>query len=335
MGPSPDRPQRQLLFVNGFHRSGTTVVASAVTEAVGGVTTTVGVLARHMPAVAALLADDASAGTDRGVDRLAVTPETAEEYGFLLNHDLGTRALFAHARGVPLLRAHVAELAAGAPAATVVLKNPWDVGHEADMLAAFPDAGIILLRRRLADIERSVGQALLRTSSSAYARALEPDDEGHARYQAQIQSPWRRRILVQAYRSALRRRVYRLTRSVRTLPLHRIALVSYDELRTDPEAAARWAGHLVDPEALARAFRRHAFAEQSVHAGSCAAQRALDRSWKGAWDDMRREQIFAGIVAPPWEDAMRHPARDPQRPSRSGRRRSVTSSSWPTAGIGA
>jgi hypothetical protein len=50
----------ELLFVNGFHRSGTTVLTSAVTEATGGVTTTVGVLARHIPALAGFLVPIAS-----------------------------------------------------------------------------------------------------------------------------------------------------------------------------------------------------------------------------------------------------------------------------------
>jgi sulfotransferase family protein len=295
MGLSLAPGQPALLFINGFHRSGTTVTASAVTEAVRGTTTTVGSLAQHIPALDAFLAGGAETA-DRGVDRLQVTAETAEEYGFLLSYRTGARALYGHPDGVPVLRAHIAELAANAPHATIVLKNPWDLGCEAQILADFPDARIIILRRRLADIERSVARALLRTRSSAYARALEPDDEGHERYQRQIRSPWRRALLLGAYRWALRRRVYQLADSVRRLPLERVAVLSYDELRVDPEGGARWAEHLVDPRALAQAFTKHAFAERGVPAPSSAVQRALDRRWMRAWEELHEAQMRAGIV---------------------------------------
>jgi hypothetical protein len=39
----------RVIFVNGFNRSGTTLVTAAVTEATGGTTLTVGHLARHLP----------------------------------------------------------------------------------------------------------------------------------------------------------------------------------------------------------------------------------------------------------------------------------------------
>ncbi len=293
MGSAAGPPVR-VIFVNGFHRSGTTVIAWALTEALGAVTTTVGVLAEHIPAVADFLAG--STGGDRGVDRLEVTADTPEEYGFLLNHELGTRALYGHPNGVKLLRAHIEELAAAAPDACIVLKNPWDIGHEAEMLADFPDAAIILVRRRVADIERSLGDALTRSSTSAYARALEPDDRGHERYQTQIHSTWRRRALIGVYRWALRRGVYRLATRSAKLPPDRIALLSYDELRSDPRDGARWAGHLVDPARLADAFAEHAFAEQRERVPASVLQRALDLRWRAAWGDVRARQSSDGIL---------------------------------------
>ena len=297
-GPAHTPSQPRLLFVNGFHRSGTTVVTSAVTEAVGGVTTTVGSLARHIPAVRGLLAGEPGA-TDRGVDRLEVTEQTTEEYGFLLSFRTGARALYGHPAGVPLLREHISELAAEAPEAPVVLKNPWEVGHEAEMLRDFPDAGIIVLRRRLAEIERSIQAALVRTSSSDYARALDPNHAGHLLYERQIRSPRQRAILLAIYRWALRVHVYRLAGSVGRLPPERIALLSYDELRAHPASGAAWAGHLVEPQALARAFARLAFEERPEPARSSAVHRVLDRRWRRSWEAVRQAQVRAGILSPP------------------------------------
>jgi len=295
-GPSGESRPR-LLFVNGFHRSGTTVTASAVTQAVGGVTTTVGALARHIPTLEAFL--KTGGPSDRGADRLEVTADTTEEYGFLLHHRAGARALYGNPKGVPLLSEHVAELASCAPHATVVLKNPWDLGREAQMLADFPDARIIILRRRVADVERSVGEALVRTSLSPYATALEGGDEGHERFHGHIESRWKRTLLLLGYRLALRRRVWRLAGSVRRLPADRIAVLSYDELRADPEAGAAWAAHIVEPHALAQAFAALAFEERIEPASSSLVHRALDRRWRRAWERVRAEQVRTRVLAPP------------------------------------
>jgi hypothetical protein len=288
----------RLLFINGFHRSGTTVMTSAVTEAVDGVTTTVGVLARHIPTLDDFLETVPAGAVDRGADRLQITPRTAEEYGFLLSHCTGTPAVYAHPDGLPLLRTHIAELGAEASDATIVLKNPWEMGREARLLADFPDAGIIVLRRRLADIERSVGKALLRASSSPYFRALEGDSERFDRLQRLLASRWKRRLLLRVLRLVLRRRAYRLARSVSALPGDRVAFMSYDELRADPSAGAAWAAHLLEPQALAQAFTRHAFAETAAPAPSSMLQRAVDRRWSRAWEQARAAQVRSGIVAP-------------------------------------
>ena len=94
----------RLLFINGFHRSGTTVVTSAVTDAAGGVTTTVGSLAPHIPTLDAFLNSLESGAADRGADRLKVTPDSPEEYGFLLRAVTGRQALYAHPQGRSLSR---------------------------------------------------------------------------------------------------------------------------------------------------------------------------------------------------------------------------------------
>ncbi|MGZ4195334.1 MAG: sulfotransferase [Solirubrobacteraceae bacterium] len=288
-----------VLFINGLHRSGTTVLTSAVTEAAGGVTTTVGVLARHIPTLATYLESSARA-TDRGVDPLQITPDTTEEYGFLIYHSTGgKRALYDRPTGVPLLRDHIAELADEAPQATIVLKNPWDVGFEAQMLADFPDARIIIVRRRLADIEHSFARALARARRSAYQRALHGDTDDYERTQGALASRWRRRLLLRTFQLLRRWRLYGLTNTVKDLPADRVAFLSYDELRADPQRGAQWASHILDPGALAEAFSKHLFAERSQRAPSSLVQRALDQRWRRAWDSARAAQVRGGIVVPP------------------------------------
>jgi hypothetical protein len=288
-----------VLFVNGFHRSGTTVIASAATDALGGVTTTVGLLARHLPTLDTFLAVHADGMADRGADRLRITARTAEEYGFLLGHRTGTKSLYGSPAGVSVLREHVAELAALTPGRAIVLKNPWELGHEAQLLADFPNARIIILRRRLADVERSVGKALIRASGSAYSWAVEAGNPDYRRLQRQLASGWRRRLLLRALRIAIRIQAYRLSDTVQDLPLDRIAYLSYDEFRADPRAAAAWARHLIDPEALADAFTSHAFAERGTAERSTPIQRVLDRRWRQAWTRMRLAQVSAGILDQP------------------------------------
>jgi Sulfotransferase family len=289
----------RLLFINGFHRSGTTLLTSAVTDAIGGVTTTVGVLTRHIPTLRTFLDELPESGVDRGVDQLLITPQTPEEYSFLLHEYTGKLAVYGHPDGLRLLREHVAELAAEAPGATIVLKNPWELGHEARLLADFPEARVIILRRRLADIERSVNKALLRSSSSDYFRALDGDSESYRRLQRQLASRWKRPLLLHALRLAVRRQAFRLAGSVRELPVDRVAFLSYDELRANPEGGAAWAAHVLDPQALASALKRNAFAERDEPARSSAVHRALDRRWKLAWDEARAAEVARGVVAPP------------------------------------
>jgi sulfotransferase family protein len=288
-----------VLFISGFHRSGTTLVTSAVTDAIGGVTTTVGVLAEHIPTLRRLLDDLPDRAVDRGVDRLRIGPSTPEEYGFLLHQHTGKLGTYDHPGGLRLLRDHVAELAAGQPGATVVLKNPWDLGHEARLLADFPEARMILLRRRLADIERSASSALLRSTSSDYFRALDGDSESYRRLQRQLASRWKRPLLLELLRLAMRRQAYRLAGSVRELPADRVAFLSYDELRAGPERGAGWAAHLLDSQALASALKRNEFAERERPARSSAVHRALDRRWKLAWDEARATQVARGVMEPP------------------------------------
>jgi len=291
-------PEPKLLFIDGFHRSGTTVLTTALTEAVGGVTTTVECLARRIPTLESFLA---AGGGDRGVDRLQVVPQMAEEYGFLLRYRTGKRSIYESPDGLAVLREHIAELAAEAPAAPVVLKNPWDTGNEARILDDLPTATMIIVRRRVAEIEASVERALARLcSSNAYSHALSGAEGEPGRRLADIfASRWKRTLVLTLIRTVLRWRMFRLAGRVGALPLDRVAFVSYDELRVDAYGAAVWAAHLVDPASLAEAFTRHAFAESSAPVHSGLIQRALDRRWRRAWDRMRAAQVRVAVLPSP------------------------------------
>jgi hypothetical protein len=67
--------------------------------------------------------------------------------------------------------------ALSARSGVAVLKNPSDTGHEDELLAGFPDAQIIISRRRAAGITASSYRAMDRyITTSAYGGALRGDD---------------------------------------------------------------------------------------------------------------------------------------------------------------
>jgi hypothetical protein len=284
----------KVMFVSGFHRSGTTVVATAATAALRGRTLTAGDLAGHIPTLAAFLTETREAPADRGADRLPVTRDTPEEYGWLLYHASGRHAL--HRDDVR--DGVLPNLAAGLGDGPIVLKNPWDAGHEALMLRAVPDGSILLVRRGVAAIADSSGRALLRfVGSDRYLRALMGDDRNvNTALGALAQPGWRRLILFWS-RWRLRLGVLKLAARARRLPPDRVAYVSYDELSHDPAAGAAWAAHLIDPAELARAFGEHAFPDAPPDRPGGRLDRALDAYWARAWERARQRQVRTGVLA--------------------------------------
>lgn len=290
-----------VIFINGLNRGGTTVTTAAVTEATGGVTTTVQTLARHIPSLRVSLPWLIEEAADRGMDRLKVEPDMVEEYAPLLHIKTNKFALYGDPRNVPVLRAHIDELSGGSPDTTVVLKNPWDTGQEARILADFPEAKILLIRRNLADVERSALRSMLRnTTEHPYLRAVRGDGAALNRIMDTVLgSAWLRAVAMKAVKEAMRHRVALLTRRSGRLPLDRVAFLSYDELRADPYRAAAWAGHILDPRALAEAFVHHAFSEHNSGAPMSRRVARLDRRWERAWQRARMAQVAAGVVPPP------------------------------------
>jgi hypothetical protein len=287
-----------VLFVNGFHRSGTTLATTAATVAAGGVTLTVGHLARRIPSLDRFLGAPHEVPPDRGVDRLPVTESTAEEYGWLLYHATGRRYFRNEDAGI--LRDVVSELAAESGASVVVLKNPWDTGRERLLLDQLPTARVLLVRRAVADIEDSSRRALLRfLESDGYLRALMADDAGVRKLLAALANPWQRRLMLFAARWSLRIGAIRLARSAVRLPPDRVAYVCYEELRDDPATAAGWAAHLLDPAAFARAYTELVFPDCGPARRGGWTTRAIDAYWARAWRRARAAQVRRRVADDP------------------------------------
>lgn len=291
----------RVIFVNGFNRSGTTLVTAAVTEATQGTTLTVAHLARHLPGVDRFLkaAGKRATAPDRGVDRLPVDGSMPEEYGWLLHAKTGEFGFRADAADI--LRALVSELADGRDDRVVVLKNPWDTGREQLLLDHVDGSRVLLVRRDLAAIEDSVSRAMERiATASGYTRALMMSDRRRAaEFMAQILNPEARQELIRETQGKIRQDAIRLAESVSKLPLDRVALLSYDELRDDPKAGAAWAAHLIDPDGFGRAVAALTFPEYNRATQGSEEIRAIDDRWARAWQRTRAAQVEAGILPPP------------------------------------
>jgi Sulfotransferase family len=301
-GPVPDvrAPSVIVLFVNGFHRSGTTLLATAATEATGGVTLTVGDLARHLPALRYFLRVERrnNRTPDRGVDDLPVTESTPEEYGWLLRRLTGHSALSARAARTGVLSRLVDELAEASGASVVVLKNPPDTGHERLLLRYVPGARVLLVRRELGAMEASLRRAVSRTAESSgypYALVGSRRDAGPFRLQLRPTGRW---VALRLMRWRTRVRVIRLAHSASRLPRDRVAFLSYDELRQEPAAAARWAAHLVAPGPLSQSVAALALPDQSGPQRGSWLVRLIDAYWARAWRRAREAQVRAGLLPP-------------------------------------
>ncbi|MBB5874098.1 hypothetical protein F4553_007532 [Allocatelliglobosispora scoriae] len=292
----------RVLFVSGFHRSGTTLVTAAATESTGGATLTVGQLARHIPTLERFLraAGARQKVPDRGVDRLPVTESTPEEYGWLLHHVTGDYGFGERAARDGILESLVAEIAAEPGTGIVILKNPWDTGRERELLRQFPDARILLVRRGFASMEESMARAWERyVTSSGYLRALMGDRTAAAQLLGVLMDPAKRAAMVARSRWRVRRSALRLAFTVASLPPDRVAYLSYDELRADPGSGAAWAAHVLDPAAFAASLAAHTFPEYNREGGGDRVVRLLDALLERAWRRARRRQVRAGLLAPP------------------------------------
>jgi hypothetical protein len=247
-----------------------------------------------MPVLADFLSvvRDKNLAVDRGVDSRLVADDLTAEYGwFLLSRTLRRRFGF-RPRDKAALESLALTVSKGDPRQRVVMKNPWDVANEAQLLQAFPSSRLILLRRPLPEIEASTRRAFWRRRTDFnYILALFGRSWLGPFWVWCLSGPFRLRAayVVDVWR--IRFRVLRGARNLRRLPLSRVALLDYDELSRSPSQAARWASSLVDADRFA-----HAFAARLLQSNApCPTDRsaiahAIDLYWRREWDRARQKQ---------------------------------------------
>ncbi|HEX3542167.1 MAG TPA: sulfotransferase [Acidimicrobiales bacterium] len=290
-----------ILFVNGFNRSGTTVMQEAVAAATGGTAFTVGDLIAHgsPPMAAALHAIVTSAApVDRGVDRRPVTASLPEEYGWLLlDTPAGRRSTrFRPAVAAQLHRVVDSIAQRGDP---VVMKNPHDFGLEAELLDSFPAAKMIVVRRNLPAVIDSSYRAMTRLAASRrYLLAL-TNNSRWVRFMLWADGHGASAAIVRfVTRWALRGEVLIRMRTVSRLPPDRVAFLDYDEMTADPHRGAHWASHLLDAPCLAREFGAAHSLPVSPKVAASWIDRRVDRYWADVWDRLRRDQLRRGVIVP-------------------------------------
>ncbi|MCW2888397.1 MAG: sulfotransferase [Streptosporangiaceae bacterium] len=194
--------------------------------------------------------------------------------------------------------------ALSARSGVAVLKNPSDTGHEDELLAGFPDAQIIISRRRAAGITASSYRAMDRyITTSAYGGALRGDDF----WIRLLARGLRNRLLASLVRFGtrwgLRARLTGYLRTFSRLPADRVAFLSYDELVEDPDDGARWAAHLLDAGRLSKEFRAALSADPRTRPPESSwVDRELDRRWARVWERKRGEQLRLGVLSHPTDD---------------------------------
>jgi len=98
--------------------------------------------------------------TDRNIDGTRIDADAVEEYGFLLRKKSGSFKL--SEQNTVLFSQLCRKLIAVEPGSqAVLLKNPWDTGNAQSILARFPDARFIYIRREPIAVLNSMLNALL------------------------------------------------------------------------------------------------------------------------------------------------------------------------------
>jgi hypothetical protein len=287
----------RICFITGFHRSGTTVLTEAVACAVPAPMLTVGDLAQYTPALAELLdsLQSRSVPLDRGVDGRPVSSTMPEEYCVYLA-SRGRRKLRYGSRAKADLQALADTVAARGDSRAAVMKNPWDTANEARLLKDFPHASVVIVRRALPEIEASQRAAFARErDSDEYMGTLLPGELVQRIWQFVHRGQLLPRLINSISVWRLRLRTLRLASQVHRLPPDRTALLSYDEFKTDPRAAAQWASHLLDPDVLAEEFaaRCAPFGAEHRPANVSRVGAAIDRYWARSWERTRAQHVRA------------------------------------------
>jgi hypothetical protein len=281
----------RICFVTGFARSGTTVLTEAVALAIPAPTLTVGDLAHFMPSLQTLL-DGIESGAetvDRGVDGRPVSADMPEEYCVYLART-SSRKLRYGRRARRDLQALADTVATRGAADVAVMKNPWDTTNEPRLLRDFPGSSVVIVRRSLAEIEASQRTAFQREAGSdRYMSSLLGNRFAQGVWRLSHSGRVQPAIVRFMSTWRLRLRAVQLSFQVSRLPAERTALLSYDEFKADPHAAARWAAHLLDADVLAAEFVARVAPFGAGHdVPHTRVSGWIDDFWARSWDSARR-----------------------------------------------
>ena len=243
------------MFILGLHRSGTTLVYSLLARAAGFNTVTAYHLAHYdellynratgLEAAARerLTRRFAALGqADRGIDRVAATADTTEEYAFLLLEKSGVRHLTSE--NLP----HLVELARKVTHLAdndraLLVKNPYDLSKLDLIRGAFPGARFVFVHRHpLRTLTSSVAALRgLLASRNAYTAALsapyrklhaDPLALGVARVLFHERNPLGPLLLALGAAGQVKHYLSHVDR----LPPDRVADLRYEDLCADPVA---------------------------------------------------------------------------------------------------
>jgi len=243
------------VFIMGDHRSGTTLLYQLLARTgLFNVVTAYHVIRYHelidnhlrgreAEARGALADDFAARGlSSRLLDKVAVTPDLPEEYGFLFEGDRYGRARL-DLRSVPRLTELCRKVCLlSGNDRPVLLKNPWDYANFRFVKAAFPEAKFLFIHRRPARVIDSQ----LRAARSLYESRNAYLDLLAAWYRRAFNSPLRRGLSRRFLASPLGFRVtFRHVRRVNQYFLDNISSlnacdhvsVRYEDLCSNPLAA--------------------------------------------------------------------------------------------------
>ncbi len=173
---------KPLVFIMGLHRSGTTILYEFLSRVLPVAPVTLQDVVFFARMVDSRLKDEgrsdrqwlveyfeANGLAKRGLDDIALTPETVEEYGWILKREAGSLAL--NARTLPTFRDLTRKLSwMHGDASALLLKNPWDTAGAPWIASALPEARFVFLLRDPIEIANSE----LRNAQRMYAGEKSP-----------------------------------------------------------------------------------------------------------------------------------------------------------------
>lgn len=261
----PVRP----VFVMGLHRSGTTFLLESLARVFPLATLTAfdvltyprllsryqaGLRRRDQVAFDAALASRGLA--DRQVDAIALSHETVEEYGWVLQRRAGDLRL--SRRTQPAFDELCRKLMVLHPGdAGVVVKNPWDTGYAARIRRLYPDARFVFIARHpLRILHSQLRNALLfgGTEAEYLWMLLEGFPLGRAVIGAQrrlhrwVGEERYARIMIRGLMSDVRRELGRYRDAWTALPPEARIEVTYPELTSAPVDVLRRVAAFLDLE---------------------------------------------------------------------------------------